>query len=150
MNALDVRVLQLENSSAFSRLPLALFGFLLFIDNPIGHGWLTEAQTFADVYWGYLYKFENARAIAHLGLHNHAIKFVFVYGIGGIIAFFIYIKSIKQNYGSICLIALSPYYFHSLFHNDGVFLGGNYVWVFMGILHFDFVQTTLSNKVINK
>ncbi len=147
MNALDIRVLSIENSSSFSRLPLALFGLLLFADNPIGHGWLIEAEVYANEYWQYLHQFQNAEAIVQLGLHNHLIKTLFVYGLGGLATLFFYIKSIFKYYGLVYLIGLSPYYFHSLFHNDGIFLGGNYIWVFMGIIHFDFVKASIANKV---
>ena len=150
LNIFDIRVLQLDNSSGFSRVPLAIFGFLLFLDNPFGHGWLIETEVFASKYWYYLHKIRNAEAILQLGLHNHLLRILYVYGIGGLTILVVYMKSIIKYYGLVYLIALSPYYFHSLFHNDGIFLGGNYIWVFMGIIHFDFVSKVFYRKIVDK
>ncbi|MBY5923585.1 O-antigen ligase family protein [Ferrimonas balearica] len=132
---LDLRIFSTSDSSMHSRVPLTLLGLQLFWDNPLGHGWLIEASDLADQYWHRLYQIDNAEVVVYRGIHNHAVKMLFVYGVFGAGILVHYLIKLKQQFGVAILVALAPYGFHALFHNDGIFLGGNYIWVWLGIMH---------------
>jgi hypothetical protein len=64
-----------------------------------------------------------------------------VYGLAGLlVGFYMFCKKFNY-YGIVVVFAFSPYYVNAIFHNGGTFYGGNYIWVFLGILkyYFDFV-----------
>ncbi|SHI26524.1 O-antigen ligase family protein [Ferrimonas marina] len=132
---LDVRVLSIEDSSFAARKPLAMVGLLLFLDMPIGHGWLADTTELQAEYWHMLYQMENARAVAGRDLHNNPIRLLFVYGIGAIVTLTWYFLKLKAHYSKYLLIGLVPYLAHSTFHNDGLFLGGNYIWLVFAMIH---------------
>ncbi len=131
----DLRIFSTSDSSMHARVPLTLLGFQLFWDNPLGHGWLIEASDLADDYWHQLYHINNAEVVVYRGIHNHAVKMLFVYGVFGAWILLRYLGALKRQFGVAILVALAPYGFHALFHNDGIFLGGNYIWVWLGIMH---------------
>ncbi|MBW3166616.1 O-antigen ligase family protein [Ferrimonas balearica] len=132
---LDLRIFSTTDSSMQARVPLTMLGLKLFWDNPLGHGWLIEASDLADQYWHRLYHINNAEVVVYRGIHNHAVKMLFVYGLVGAGLLIYYLATLKRMFGVALLVALAPYGFHALFHNDGIFLGGNYIWVWLGILH---------------
>ncbi|MBY6188694.1 O-antigen ligase family protein [Marinobacter hydrocarbonoclasticus] len=132
---LDLRILSTSDSSLHARIPLTLLGLQLFWDSPLGHGWLVEASDLSHHYWHRLYHIDNAEVVVYRGIHNHAVKMLFVYGVFGAWILLRYLGALKRDFGVALLVALAPYGFHALFHNDGIFLGGNYIWVFLGILH---------------
>ncbi|MBY5994261.1 O-antigen ligase family protein [Ferrimonas balearica] len=137
---LELRIFSTSDTSLAARVPLSLLGLQLFLDNPLGHGWLVEASDLADQYWHQLYRINNAEVVVYRGIHNHAVKMLFVYGLLGAAVFLAYLLRLKRQYGMAIWVALVPYAFHALFHNDGIFLGGNYIWVWLAMIHFDYLE----------
>jgi len=131
--ALNLRVLQADDSSASMRLPLYLFGLTLFIDQPWGYGWLDQSIFYAQSYWQHFRHMEGAESIFLRGLHNYLLNILWVYGVLGLLAIGYLFWFMRVSFGALFLIALAPYLINSLFHNGGVFYGGNYVWVFIGL-----------------
>ncbi len=138
-SAFDLRVLSVSDSSFAARFPLALLGLKLFVDNPFGYGWLISANSLADGYWHDLYRIKNADAVVYLGIHNHLVSFLFTYGVPGAALGLWCLRECFRRYGLLLLVALAPYAFHALFHNDGIFLGGNYIWVLLGWVHYHYL-----------
>ncbi|GAA5193588.1 hypothetical protein GCM10025772_24790 [Ferrimonas gelatinilytica] len=138
-SVLDLRVLSISDSSFAARFPLALLGLKLFVDNPFGYGWLISANSLADGYWHDLYRIKNADAVVYLGIHNHLVSFLFTYGVPGALLGLWCLRECYRRYGLVLLVALAPYGFHALFHNDGIFLGGNYIWVLLGWVHYHYL-----------
>lgn len=138
--ALNLRVLQAQDSSANMRLPLYLFGAQLFLDQPWGYGWIDQSVYYAQDYWQHYRHMEGAESIFLRGLHNYALNIVWVYGVFGLAAIVYLLASMKVSFGPLFLIALAPYFINSLFHNGGVFYGGNYIWVFIGIAKYLYDQ----------
>ncbi len=131
--ALNLRVLQAQDSSANMRLPLYLFGFQLFFDQPWGYGWIDQSVYYAQEYWQEYRHMEGAESIFLRGLHNYALNILWVYGVFGLIATIYLFWYMRALFGGIFLVALVPYLVNSLFHNGGLFYGGNYIWIFIGL-----------------
>ena len=129
----DLRVLQTRDSSASMRLPLYLFGLYLFLEQPWGYGWIDQSINYAQDYWQYFRHMQGAESIFLRGLHNYLLNIVWVYGVFGLFALAILFWVMRASYGMLFIIALSPYLINSLFHNGGIFYGGNYIWVFIGL-----------------
>jgi hypothetical protein len=107
----------------------------------VGYGWLDNVNSHASQYWEALMDYENSEAIFVRGLHNYLLNIGHVYGLAGLLAvFYMFYKKFKY-YGIVVVFAFSPYYINAIFHNGGTFYGGNYIWVFLGVLkyYFDFV-----------
>ncbi|GAA4890770.1 O-antigen ligase family protein [Ferrimonas pelagia] len=136
----QLRIFSTSDSSFAARLPLTLLGLKLVMVNPLGYGWLVEASDLAQQFWHTLYQLDNAEVVVHRGIHNHAVKLLFVYGVPGLVLMLWLLRRMAQQYGGALLVGLSAYFFHALFHNDGIFLGGNYIWLFLGLVHYHWLS----------
>lgn len=130
---LNLRVLQAEDLSATMRLPLYLFVLELVVDQPWGYGWVDQSTSYAQEYWQRYKHMNGAESIFLRGLHNYVLNILWVYGIFGLVAIVGLFWYARVSFGVWFLVALVPYFVNSLFHNGGIFYGGNYIWVFIGI-----------------
>jgi len=129
----NMRALQAQDSSATMRLPLYLFGLELVVDQPWGYGWIDQSTSYAQEYWDRYKHLEGAESIFLRGLHNYPLNVLWVYGVFGLLALAFLFWYMRVSFGIWFLVALTPYLINSLFHNGGIYYGGNYIWVFIGI-----------------
>ncbi len=132
-DTLNLRVLQAQDSSATMRLPLYLFGLELVADQPWGYGWIDQSTSYAQQYWERYKHMDGAESIFLRGLHNYLLNVLWVYGVFGFLTIACLFWYMRVSFGIWFLVALVPYFVNSLFHNGGIFYGGNYIWVFIGI-----------------
>jgi hypothetical protein len=133
---LNLRVLQANDSSASMRVPLYLFGGLLFLNQPWGYGWIDKSIYHAQDYWSYLYHYEGATSIFAVGLHNYVFNILWTYGIFGLFALYLLFRYFKLKFTYIFIIGLIPYLVNSMFHNGGIFYGGNFIWFYVAVAKF--------------
>lgn len=135
-DVLDLRILQSDDSSASMRIPLYLFGLNVMVDYPFGNSWQRESADVAHLYWDVLYKFKGVESLFSVGLHNYIFNVAWTYGWLGILVIAHFFYSRFNRIPLAIFVLIVPYLFNSMFHNGGIFYGGNYVWVFIGVAEY--------------
>lgn len=127
------RVVSFSDASAAGRVALYKYGLLLARDHPLGLGWGFNPSELAWLYWEHFSGAAKAASVFHLRIHNAFINFFLTYGILGLVAvgfaFFINPKKFL-----LIITSFAAYLIHSMFHNDGVFLGDVYFWFSFAVL----------------
>ena len=138
------RVTSIEDTSALGRLALFVFGLRLAADHPLGLGWGFEPGEFAWLYWEHISSFVNSEGVYRLGIHNAFINFFLNYGVFGILAVAL-VAIIKPRKFASFLFCFSAYFFHSLFHNNGLFLGEYYFWFVFAFFLYYYKEESVSS-----
>ncbi|MHA1180207.1 MAG: O-antigen ligase family protein, partial [Alphaproteobacteria bacterium] len=127
------RVVSFGDASAAGRLALYKYGLLLVRDYPLGLGWGFDPAETAWRYWEHFSSLAKAQSVFRLKIHNAFINFYLTYGVLGLIAigFAFYIN---PKMFILIVTTFAAYLIHSMFHNDGVFLGDVYFWYSFAVL----------------
>jgi len=137
------------NTSVYSRIPLAIVGFKIFADNPLGAGMGAYAK-YSTKYYNLVQDMRGAEQILNVGSsHNQFINIAVYYGVIGLILsiifyYFIFksLNFIKNNtnnkFNEMIAVALQfsflSYIINSLFHNGGPFMGDVINFYFIGLV----------------
>ena len=127
LEAIDSRLVSVEDASAVSRVVLLKFGLQLFLNNPFGYGWGLNPGDHAWLFWELLSDLPKATAIFRLGIHNAFINFLLKYGIFGLSVFAL-LAALNLRKTFALLVTFLAYFINALFHNAGVFVGDIYFW----------------------
>jgi hypothetical protein len=126
----ESRVFRVGDNSSTGRLPLFLFGFQLFLDNPLGYGFDFTSHEYWTKYWSDLYTLPSAAVIRDTLLHNYLLNMLTTYGIGLLLALPLTAYLIWR--GRTFLPVFIPYVVHITFHNTGPFWNDNLFWFVIG------------------
>ena len=127
LESIGSRLTSISDASAVGRLMLYDYGLRLAADYPYGLGWGFDPVEFAWLYWEHLSEMGRAEAAFHLALHNAYLNFFLAYGVYGVATIAITAIFKPKTFVAILLFGMA-YLLHSLFHNDGLFLGDDYFW----------------------
>lgn len=141
----EFRIGTLGDKSAQNRMALAYGAILQFFEQPFGYGWGFDVTKNAGAYWKFVASMPGASAIFIRDPHNGFINFLLSYGILGILTVISFALP-RRRYFLSFLFLFSPYFFHVLFHNAGVFVGDNIIWYVFSTLFFFANQQPLSKK----
>ena len=120
------RVIRVDDSSAASRLALAYYGVVLFLDNPLGYGFAFKPFEHWTDYWHDFYTMASPTALQSKELHNYAFNMLNTYGIGLFLFIPAAIKLLGR--GRASLIFFIPYIVQIMFHNAGPFWSDAIIW----------------------
>jgi len=126
------RFVTVEDQSASGRKILFTFGAILFSDNLFGLGWSFSPQDYAWLYWEHLSDFGKPEIIYRLNLHNALLIYLLVYGIIGVVPI-IFFAFRKPRTSALFLFCFISYFIHSFFHNKGIFLADQFIWVAVAV-----------------
>jgi len=126
------RLVSVEDQSASGRKILFKFGAILFSDNILGLGWSFSPQDYAWLYWEHLADFGKPEIVYRLNLHNALLIYLLIYGVMGIlpILFFVFRKPRSTVLFAFCFVS---YFIHSFFHNKGLFLADQFIWIAVAV-----------------
>jgi hypothetical protein len=126
-SSLDVRALTVVDGSALGRLPLAVLGVSLVLDNPMGYGWGFDTREIAFLYWTAIEDFANSTQAERFALHNYFLNFLVTYGVAILPLLFIIAIGSWREMLLFVLMSLG-YWINILTHNSGPFFGDNFFW----------------------
>lgn len=132
MRGTEIRVLRVGDNSSVGRLPLATFGMLLFLENPLGYGFDFSSQDYWTRFWPELYTLPSAGVVREAKLHNYFLNMLTTYGIGLLLAAPAAALLLWRSRAS--LLVFVPYLAHIVFHNSGPFWNDTLIWFVIGAL----------------
>jgi hypothetical protein len=126
LNNSGLRALNTENSSGEGRAVLRAYGWMLFMDQPLGYGLSFNSLDHWWKYWGALQRYENANAITQHALHNSYLMTLNKHGALALLLVPIVLRRLFVN--PIAFFAYLPYAVHVFYHNDGPLQGDFLFW----------------------
>lgn len=126
--ATGLRVFNTTNSSGAGREVLRAYGWLLFLDNPLGYGILFNSQK-PEMWSKYLFKllkYEHPENITIHALHNSYLVMLNKHGAQLLLLAPLIARWFFSN--KIIFYAYLPYIIHCYYHNDGPLQGDFIFW----------------------
>lgn len=122
----DLRIAQTDDKSSSGRAALFYYGFLLFVNHPLGYGLGFDPTLYWGDYWHLVQGMPNAGAIQVFPLHNYILSMLNFYGVGILLlAPLLWIVFRSYRWTALYFI---PYVAHIMFHNAGPFWDDPLIW----------------------